>query len=168
MSFQLANDQRVGAEIYHGSEICKHKSMEFLTEVGILKILLPLNMGMWGKHALCGWSIRRWLSTSSRRLGKWSNMVHRSVPMSSNTRWRRWFKWRARDCSSGLSSFWCPLMIHLVERFTSRALLGLGNPSLPVPLKLRRMTRSNIGGLWLWWFGSFLFGFLCVGKQTLT
>jgi len=42
MALQLASDQRAGAEIYHGSEICKQKSMELLAEVGLPKSLLPL------------------------------------------------------------------------------------------------------------------------------
>lgn len=42
MALQLGNDQRAGAEIYHGSEMCKQKSMELLAELGLPKGLLPL------------------------------------------------------------------------------------------------------------------------------
>lgn len=42
MALQLSSDQRAQAEIYHGSEICKQKSMELLAELGLPKGLLPL------------------------------------------------------------------------------------------------------------------------------
>ena len=101
-------------------------------------------MGTRSKWSLCGWSWRRILSISSRRLGKWSNMVQRSLPMWRNTRWRSWLEWRERSYSYGSPSLRSPLIIHLMVRFTSRALMELGNPSLSVPLKLRRMARSKI------------------------
>lgn len=39
---QVAEDQRAGAEVYYGSEICKAKSMELLELMGLPKGLLPL------------------------------------------------------------------------------------------------------------------------------
>jgi len=43
MALQLDNDQqRAGAEIHHGSESCKQKSMELLADIGLPKGLLPL------------------------------------------------------------------------------------------------------------------------------
>nr|ABK22777.1 unknown [Picea sitchensis] len=43
MALQVANDQRAGAEIYHGSEICKQKSKELLADIGLPTGLLPLD-----------------------------------------------------------------------------------------------------------------------------
>lgn len=42
MALQVANDQRSGAEIFHGTEICKQKSMDLLADMGLPKGLLSL------------------------------------------------------------------------------------------------------------------------------
>nr|ABK21416.1 unknown [Picea sitchensis] len=43
MALQLASDQQAGAEIYHGSEVCKKKCMELLEQVGLPKGLILLD-----------------------------------------------------------------------------------------------------------------------------
>nr|ABK26749.1 unknown [Picea sitchensis] len=43
MSSQLVKtDAKAGAEVYHGSEICRQKALEFFCEVGLPRGLLPL------------------------------------------------------------------------------------------------------------------------------
>ena len=71
-------------------------------------------------------------------------MVQRSLPMWRNTRWRSWLEWRERSYSYGSPYLRSPLIIHPMVIFISRDLMELGNPSLSVPLKLRRMSRSKI------------------------
>uniref|UniRef100_A0A0C9S128 TSA: Wollemia nobilis Ref_Wollemi_Transcript_28243_727 transcribed RNA sequence n=1 Tax=Wollemia nobilis TaxID=56998 RepID=A0A0C9S128_9CONI len=43
MALQVSEDQRAGAEVYHGSEMCKQKSRELLGAVELPKGLLPMD-----------------------------------------------------------------------------------------------------------------------------
>eukprot|EP01018_Ginkgo_biloba_P024177 Gb_40920 [translate_table: standard] len=43
MSTQVVKDGRAGAEVYHGSEMCKQKALQLLEEMGLPRGLLPLH-----------------------------------------------------------------------------------------------------------------------------
>eukprot|EP01018_Ginkgo_biloba_P024178 Gb_40921 [translate_table: standard] len=43
MSTQAVNNAKAGAEVYHGSELCKQKALELLEEMGLPRGLLPLH-----------------------------------------------------------------------------------------------------------------------------